>query len=29
MEPAINGSLTSSVKNPEDLTRGLFFDIGW
>lgn len=29
MEPAINGSLTSSIKNPEDLTRGLFFDIGW
>lgn len=29
MEPFINSDLTSSVKNPEDLTRGLFFDIGW
>jgi hypothetical protein len=29
MEPFINSNLTSKVKNPEDLTRGLFFDIGW
>ncbi len=29
MEPAINGNLTSKVKNPDDLTRNLFTDIGW
>lgn len=29
MEPFINTDLTSSVKNPEDLTRGVFMDIGW
>jgi hypothetical protein len=29
MEPSINGNLTKSVKNPEDLTRALFMDIGW
>jgi hypothetical protein len=29
MEPFITSNLTSSVKNPEDLTRGLLFDIGW
>ena len=29
MEPFINTDLTSSVKNPDDLTRSLFFDIGW
>lgn len=29
MEPFINTDLTSSVKNPDDLTRGVFFDIGW
>jgi hypothetical protein len=29
MEPFINADLTKSVKNPEDLTRGLFKDIGW
>ena len=29
MEPFINPDLTSSVKNPEDLSRGLLRDIGW
>lgn len=29
MEPFITSELTSSVKNPEDLTRGLLRDIGW
>ncbi len=29
MEPSITSELTSSVKNPEDLTRGLLRDIGW
>ena len=29
MEPAITPDLTSSVKNPEDLTRRLLTDIGW
>jgi len=29
MEPSITPELTSSVKNPEDLTRGLLRDIGW
>jgi hypothetical protein len=29
MEPSINSNLTKSVKNPEDLTRALFMDIGW
>ena len=29
MEPFINTDLTSAVKNPDDLTRGLLFDIGW
>lgn len=29
MEPFITSELTTSVKNPEDLTRGLLRDIGW
>jgi hypothetical protein len=29
MEPNITPALTSSVKNPEDLSRGLLRDIGW
>ncbi len=29
MEPFITPELTSSVKNPEDLSRGLLRDIGW
>lgn len=29
MEPFITPELTTSVKNPEDLTRGLLRDIGW
>ena len=29
MAPFINTDLTSSVKNPEDLTHGVFVDIGW
>lgn len=29
MEPSITPALGSSVKNPEDLSRGLLFDIGW
>ena len=29
MEPFITSDLTSSVKNPEDLTRRLLVDIGW
>lgn len=29
MEPSITPALTSSVKNPEDLSRGLLRDIGW
>lgn len=29
MEPFINSDLTSTVKNPDDLTRSLFSDIGW
>jgi PA domain-containing protein len=29
MEPFITPDLTSSVKNPEDLSRGLLADIGW
>ncbi len=29
MEPFINANLTSSVKNPDDLTRSLLNDIGW
>jgi hypothetical protein len=29
MEPGITPDLTSSVKNPEDLTRRLLTDIGW
>jgi hypothetical protein len=29
MEPFITPELTSSVKNPEDLTRRLLVDLGW
>jgi len=29
MEPSITPALTSSVKNPEDLSRGLLRDLGW
>jgi hypothetical protein len=29
MEPFINSNLTSRLKNPDDLTRNLFSDIGW
>lgn len=29
MEPFINTDLTSKVKNPDDLTRNLFTDLGW
>jgi hypothetical protein len=29
MEPSINSNLTTSVKNPDDLTRSLLRDIGW
>lgn len=29
MEPFINTDLTSNVRNPDDLTRNLFSDIGW
>ena len=29
MEPFITPNITSSVKNPEDLSRGLLVDIGW
>lgn len=29
MEPFINSDLTSSVKNPDDLSKSLLTDIGW
>jgi hypothetical protein len=29
MEPFITSTIGSSVKNPEDLSRGVLFDIGW
>jgi hypothetical protein len=29
MEPFINTDLSSSVKNPDDLSKSLLVDIGW